>query len=154
MRPVVTGTVYCAHCGAEIGTETPTAERFGERFCSADHAERFVEAVRASRVTDAARRESSPGACHLPVGGQLPWKDRLKRSACRAAPLLVVVAIPLLWSGSSLAAAGGSALTLLAALACPLGMFFMMRAMMPQNRHAPGDGAKARDNAVQENPHA
>ena len=154
MRPPVTEAASCAQCGAGIPAETPIVERFGERFCSADHAEQFVDAVRASRVTDAARREASPGACHLPIGGQMPWKDRLKRSACWAAPLLVLVAIPLLWSGSSLAAAGGSALTLLAALACPLGMFFMMRAMMPQHRNGPSDGSKAPANGGKEDRHA
>lgn len=154
MRPPVTETVYCAQCGTGITAESPSVGRFGERFCSAEHAEHFVDAVRASRATAAARRETSQGACHLPIGGQPSWKDRLKRSACWGAPLLLLLAIPLMWSGSSLAAAGGSALTVLAALACPLGMYFMVRAMMPQHRGGPGDESKAPERSIKEDRHA
>jgi hypothetical protein len=39
-----------------------------------------------------------------------------------------------MWSGSSVAAAGGSLLSVVALLACPLGMFFMMRAMVGMNK--------------------
>lgn len=55
-------------------------------------------------------------------------KDRLKRAACWVTPLLLLLAIPLFASGGALAA-GGSVLSLLAVLACPLGMYFMMRTM-------------------------
>jgi hypothetical protein len=59
----------------------------------------------------------------------------VKRAACWGAPLLMLLAIPLVWSGGW-AAAGGSLLSVLALLACPLGMYFMMRAMtnMPRPR--------------------
>jgi hypothetical protein len=40
----------------------------------------------------------------------------------------------LIWSGGW-AATGGSLLSLLALLACPLGMYFMMRAMSTMQRH-------------------
>ena len=40
----------CAYCGHGILAEAPTYERFGERFCSAEHAEAFAEGVRAQRI--------------------------------------------------------------------------------------------------------
>jgi hypothetical protein len=52
----------------------------------------------------------------------------LKRAACWGAPVLLLLAMPLIWSGGW-AAAGGSLLSVLALLACPLGMYFMMRSM-------------------------
>lgn len=153
MRPPVTDTAYCAECGAAAAADT--IERFGERFCSADHAEQFVSAVRASRLAEAARRDAGTAACQLPMAGAASWKQRLKRSACWAAPLLILLAIPLLWSGSAVAVAGGSALSLLAALACPVAMFFMMRAMMaPQHRDARSDQAPTPDDAAKEDRHA
>jgi hypothetical protein len=50
--------------------------------------------------------------------------------------VLLLLAIPLLWSGGW-AAAGGSLLSVLAFLACPLGMYFMMRSMTSM-QHRPG----------------
>lgn len=154
MTPRATDAAYCAQCGAPLPVEAPVIERFGETFCSADHAGEFVEAVRASSVAHAAR-ESSPAACHLGSSAQGSWKARLKRSACWVAPLLVLVAIPLVWSGNALAATGGSVLSLLAVLACPLAMFFMMRAMMPVQHHdASGDQSTAPDKRAKEDRHA
>lgn len=154
MTARATDATYCAQCGAPIAGEAPVIERFGERFCSADHAGEFVEAVRASRVAHAAS-ESSPAACHLASSVQASWKDRLKRSACWAAPLLALVAIPLFGSGNALAATGGSVLSLLAVLACPLAMFFMMRAMMPPQHHdARGDQSTASDMRAKDDRHA
>jgi hypothetical protein len=155
MRPAATDTKYCGQCGAPIAVDTPTIERFGERFCAARHAEEFADAVRASRVAQAANGESSPAICHLGSSAQRSWKDRLKRSACWAAPLLVLVALPLFWSGNALAATGGSVLSLLAVLACPLAMFFMMRAMMPTQHHdARGDNATGNGAHAKEDRHA
>ena len=155
MKPLTTETAYCGQCGAPIAADAPDIERFGERFCSTEHAGTFVDAVRASRVTHAAR-ESAPAACGFTSGGDgSSWKNRLKRSACWVAPLLILVAIPLLWSGSALAATGGSILSVLALLACPLGMFFMMRAMMPgQQRDARGDHSTAPEARAKEERHA
>ncbi len=119
----------CAYCGHGILAEAPTYERFGERFCSAEHAEAFAEGVRAQRIAAVARRDDAEGAARAaPAAIARSWPDRLKRAACWGAPLLLLLAIPLLASGGALAA-GGSVLSLLAVLACPLGMYFMMRTM-------------------------
>ena len=77
----------------------------------------------------AARTESASIAGALPAAGQRSWKDYVKRGACWGAPLLVLLAVPLFWSGNTIAAAGGSVVSVLALVACPLGMYFMMRAM-------------------------
>lgn len=130
---------HCAYCGQRIDA-APTIERFGEWFCSDAHAEQFVEGVRAARIEVAARRDTTDACGSLPPAGQRTWKDYVKRNACWGAPLLLLLAIPLFWSGGALAAAGGSLLSLLAVLACPLGMYFMMRAMMPAHRDGPNAG--------------
>ena len=120
---------HCAYCGHGIPAEAAVNKRFAERFCSEEHAEAFTQGVRAQRIAAVARREDAQGtACAGPVASPQGWADRLKRAACWAAPLLLLLAIPLLASGGALAAAG-SVLGLLAVLACPLGMYFMMRAM-------------------------
>jgi hypothetical protein len=121
--------VDCAYCGHRIDGDAPLRERFGERFCSEAHAEQFAEGVRAARMEAASRPEASGTACSLPPAGQRTWTDYLKRGACWGAPLVLLLAIPLLWSGSAWGAASGSLLSLFAVLACPLGMYFMMRAM-------------------------
>ena len=57
------------------------------------------------------------------------WKRWLPAICC-GAPLLLLLAIPLLGSiFGSLAALGTGLLSLAAVLACPLGMYFMMRMM-------------------------
>lgn len=58
----------------------------------------------------------------------------LKLGACCAAPILALVFLaPLLGSGAGgLAAIAGNLLAIAAVLACPLGMYFMMRGMMKQ----------------------
>ena len=120
---------HCADCGHSLTAEAPVIERFGERFCSETHAEEFAAGVRAARMQMAARTEPGAAACALAPAGQRTWKDYVKRGACWAAPLLVVLAIPLFWSGNAVAATGGSILSAVGLLACPLGMYFMMRAM-------------------------
>ncbi len=120
----------CAYCGHGIPSEALPNTRFGEPCCSEEHAEAFAEGVRAERIARAARRGGSETAACAHSGASLQtWADRLKRAACWGAPLLLMLALPLFWSGGALAAAGGSVLSLLALLACPLGMYFMMRAM-------------------------
>ena len=134
---------HCAYCGRLIATEADPPERFGERFCSAAHAEEFVAGVRGARMAKAAQAEDRAAievgkACDLATSSQSNWRGSLKRGICWAAPLLALIAIPLVWTGGW-AATGGSLLTLLALLACPLGMYFMMRGMM--NMHQDGGSA-------------
>lgn len=127
---------HCGYCGHPIATEPPPPERFGEQFCSGAHADEFAAGVRAARIDAAAAREraAAPGpsgqgaACGQPTSADAGWRGFVKRAACWGAPLLMLLAIPLFWTGGW-AAAGGSLLSVLALLACPLGMFFMMRAM-------------------------
>jgi len=127
-KATVTGR-HCAHCGHAVTDDTPPIERFGEQFCSEAHAEEFVAGVRTARIQAAARAETSASGCASSPAGQRTWRNYLKQGACWGAPLLLLLAIPLFWSGSATAATGGSILSVLALLACPLGMFFMMRAM-------------------------
>jgi len=119
-----------------------TPERFGEPFCSEKHADEFVAEVRAARAEAAARGGTAEGAvggsspaatCGFSQAGQHGWTSYLKRAACWAAPLLLLLAVPLVWSGGW-AATGGSLLSVLALLACPVSMYFMMRGMMGMQR--------------------
>ncbi|MDO8474758.1 MAG: hypothetical protein Q7W02_00950 [Candidatus Rokubacteria bacterium] len=132
-RSIETAT-RCAYCGHPIHGDADAPERFGGRFCSDTHAEEFVAGVRAARMDSAARaqdravEETARGACALMAPGQRSRRNSLGRAVGWGAPLLALVAIPLFWSGG-LAATGGSLLTGLALLACPLGMYFMMRSM-------------------------
>lgn len=120
---------HCAYCGHTLSDDEPAIERFGEPFCSGAHAEAFAAGLRAARIHAAAGAAAGPAGCAMPPVGQRGWKDHVKRGACCGAPLLVLLAVPLFWTGNATAATGGSILSVLAALACPLGMFFMMRAM-------------------------
>ena len=58
-----------------------------------------------------------------------------KMAACCGGMLLLLPALGLVSAGG-IAAVAGSALSVAAALACPLGMYFMMRAMMKQEKRA------------------
>lgn len=143
---------HCAYCGHPIGDDVPAPERFGERFCSAAHAEQFVAGVRAARIDAAASAATSEapspanaaGACSLSSPAQGGWSVFLKRATCWGAPLLVLIAIPLVWSGGW-AVAGGSMLSVIGLLACPLGMYFMMRAIMPGRGRAQGEPPRESD---------
>jgi len=152
-RSIETAT-HCAYCGHPIPGDADAPERFGERFCSDAHAEEFVAGVRAARMDSAARaqdravEETARGTCALMAPGQRSWRNSLRRAVCWGAPLLALVAIPLLWSGGW-AATGGSLLTTLALLACPLGMYVMMRSMMSMRE----DGGSAAERP-KENRHA
>ncbi len=132
---------YCTYCGHPLA-EAGAPERFGERFCSAAHAEEFAAGVRTARMQATAHEATEPGsACALPPAGQRSWNDYVKRGLCWGAPLLALLAISLIWTGGW-AAAGGSVLTVVALLACPLGMYFMMRGMMGMQHQDSGAGAK------------
>jgi hypothetical protein len=145
--PSTETATYCGHCGREI-PDAGAPRRFGEPFCSDAHAEEFVARVRADRVEtargDRPGRSSASIACALPSAEQRTWKDYAKRGACWGAPLLLLIAIPLFWSGGW-AATGGSLLSVVAVLACPISMYFMMRGMMgmqprdPKGERAPED---------------
>ena len=147
-----TAPSHCGYCGRPITEAIAASQRFGEHFCSEKHADEFATGVRAARIDAAARRvdvDDRPAtACPVPPAGQQGWQSRLKRAACWGAPLLLLLAIPLFWAGGW-AAAGGSLLSVLALLACPLGMYFMMRSMsgMQQSRDAPAQqtGTDARN---------
>ena len=148
---------HCAYCGHTITDEATAPERFGERFCSETHAEEFVAGVRAARIEAMARADKTEvrGAtkggdpCALASPAQRGWSAHLKRSACWGAPVLLLVALPLIWSGGWVAA-GGSLLSVLALLACPVGMYFMMRGMMSMRHQDSGPettGSKENDRA-------
>jgi hypothetical protein len=136
---------HCGYCGHPIAEDAAVPQRFGESFCSDEHADEFATGVRAARIDAAARRigvnDRPATACAVPPAGQHGWRARLKRGACWGALVLLLLAMPLLWTGGW-AAAGGSLLSVLALLACPLGMYFMMRSMSGMQQ-APG--APARD---------
>ncbi len=59
----------------------------------------------------------------------------LKMAACCGGALLLLPALGLVSMGG-LAAVGGSLLSIVAVLACPVGMYFMMRGMMKAGGHA------------------
>lgn len=136
---------FCAFCGQGI-VEAGAPERFGEAFCSEAHADEFATGVRAARVQLAAAADVVPAATteapspSAATAKPAHWKMALKMAACCAAPLLV--GIVLAGGGAALFGAAAGALPLLAALACPLGMFFMMRAMMKGGQ---GDKRPPRD---------
>jgi len=99
------------------------------------HAEGFVNEVRAARIQAAALRTAEPAttetarpeqpAARAPK--QQGWKRYLKMGACCGLPLLALVFLA--GGGGALLGAAGALLPLLAVLACPLGMYFMMRSM-------------------------
>jgi hypothetical protein len=133
---------YCPVCGRDAAD--PPLFRFGEYFCSEAHVAEFAGEVRgrggataeaAQRVTPAAATPSAPKK-----GG--PW-SLLKMGACCGGGLLLLALIPLVaGTGGAFAAVGSSVLTLAALLACPLGMYFMMRGMrrMDHGGKEPGAG--------------
>src|SRR5919106_5567122 len=142
---------HCAYCGHRIAGEVSAPERFGEPFCSEGHAEEFAAGVRAARTKAAARREETHGpatnmACAMPAPGQRNWRDYLKRAACWGAPFLLLLAIPLIWSGGW-GATGGGPLGGPPARARPRGGGFMLRGMMGMqhgNDPRPPQAAKER----------
>jgi hypothetical protein len=128
---------YCARCGRPAGSGETVIQRFGEAFCSEAHAEEFVQAVRAARVQAAVTAETAVVGSAGPTAGAVPqrdWKAVLGKALCWGAPLLIV-ALVLAGGTGTLVGWAGAALPFLAALACPLGMYFMMRGMSKMGDH-------------------
>jgi hypothetical protein len=67
-----------------------------------------------------------------PIGGKGWLRGPLGMAICCGAPLLLVGAISLF--GLSIGAIASGLLSLAAVLACPLGMYFMMRMMMNKKK--------------------
>ena len=89
------------------------------------------EKVRAENPTEAAvKTEDGSAAC--PIQGKGWLKGTLGMAICCAAPLLLFAAIA--FFGLSLGALASGALSVVALLACPVGMFLMMRMMMKGNK--------------------
>lgn len=130
---------YCPVCGIEVSS--PADSRFGEAFCSLAHAEAFVEKVQAGRVQAAARAHQSADTEQQPhtlrVGAPKPrdWKHYIKMGACIAAPVLALVFVA--GGGGAVLGWAGAVLPVLAILACPLAMYFLMRSMTKMGH--PGD---------------
>ena len=88
------------------------------------------EKVRAENPTGVAvKTEDGSAAC--PMQGKGWLKGTPGMAICCGAPLLLVAAIA--FFGLSLGAIASGALSLAAVLACPVGMFLMMR-MMSKNK--------------------
>lgn len=135
-------TGYCSYCGADLDGVSGLTMRFGERFCSDGHADAFVQEARAARIESAAIADQTTDAA--PPGGKASsgWdlKRALKMGACCGLPLLALVFLA--GGGGALLGAGAAILPVLALLACPLGMFFMMRGMQG---HGKGDNHPVAD---------
>ena len=124
---------HCPICGVEVSSSIDT--RFGEAFCSETHAEEFVEKVREAKIQSAAAlavRSPESEARHLETSaaaapGQPTWKRYVKMGACVGAPLLALVFLA--GGGGAVLGAAGALVPILAFLACPLAMYFMMRSM-------------------------
>jgi hypothetical protein len=69
------------------------------------------------------------------------WKVLLGKVLCWSAPLVIVVVL-LVGGTRVLTGAPGAALPFLAALACPLGMYFMMRSMSKMGDHSDSKDAR------------
>lgn len=121
---------YCPICGRDAGD--PALFRFGEYFCSEAHVAEFAAEIRRHRAVGP---EAAPGAVSTAValrpslrGGI--WGLLKTGALCAGGALVLFALIPLVWSsGGALAGAGLSLLSIAALLACPLGMYFMMRGM-------------------------
>ena len=72
--------------------------------------------------------QTAEASAACPIQGKGWLKGALGMAVCCAAPLLLFAAIA--FFGLSLGAIASGALGLLAILACPVGMFLMMRMMM------------------------
>ncbi|MGH7796251.1 MAG: hypothetical protein ACREQ2_15375 [Candidatus Binatia bacterium] len=80
----------------------------------------------------AATVKAENGSAACPMQGKGWLKGALGMAICCAAPLLLFATIA--FFGLSLGAIASGALSLAAVLACPVGMFFMMRMMMKDKK--------------------
>lgn len=92
------------------------------------HEERKVLAENSNAV--AGRSEGGSATCSMQGKGWL--KGTLGMAICCAAPLLLVAGVA--FFGLSLGAIASGALSFVALLACPVGMFLMMRMMMKDKK--------------------
>ncbi len=100
--------------------------------------------VREARIQAAARHALGASTAEIapaetpadPAPKQRDWKRYLKLGTCWGAPLLAIVVLA--GGGSAVPGAAGALVPFLALLACPLGMYFMMRGMskMAQHEHS------------------
>lgn len=133
---------YCAICGEAVNVMGPALERLGELFCSESHAEEFVRKVREARVQLAAAQALQPttevSRAKAPADAarkHRDWKAHLGKGLCWGVPLLAFVF--LLGGGGAVLGAAGALLPILAFLACPLVMYFMMRSMSKMGQKEP-----------------
>jgi hypothetical protein len=130
---------YCPTCGIEVSS--PADTRFGEVFCSPGHAEAFVEKVQVARAQAAAHALEASGIAQPPqtlavsAPGRRDWKGHVKMGACIGAPVLALVF--LVGGGGAVLGWAGALVPVLAFLACPLAMYFLMRSMTKTGH--PGD---------------
>jgi hypothetical protein len=136
VEPTVKEESYCTYCGVDLDRVADAPKRFGEPFCSDAHADAFVQEARAARVESAASagQITDPATARGQASSVWNLKRTLKMAACCGAPVLALVFLA--GGGGALLGAGAAVLPLLAALACPLAMFFMMRGM---RGHGKGD---------------
>lgn len=134
---------HCPICGKDASD--PSLKRFGEYFCSEAHVVEFAKEVRQRGGKEQA--VVAEGGAVQPDGTEPTAAEKgglsrlLKLGACCAAPILaLVILLPLLQGGATgLAAIGGSLLYFAVLLACPLGMYFMMRSMRRMPQQEKGD---------------
>ncbi|MCL6641015.1 MAG: DUF2933 domain-containing protein [Candidatus Rokubacteria bacterium] len=123
---------YCGYCGQAIISPGPSLARFEARIRAA--------ADGTATATEAGNTAGQEAGASVATGsGPGGWKWYLKMAACCGAPLLALIVLA--GGGGALLGAAGAVLPLLAFLACPLAMLFMMRGMM-KSGHRGGDGRK------------
>jgi len=142
VEPTVKEESYCTYCGVDLDRAADAPKRFGEPFCSDAHAEAFVQEARAARIESAASvdQTTDAGPARGPASSGWNFKRALRMGACCGLPLLALVFLA--GGGGALLGAGAAVLPLLAVLACPLGMFFMMRAMQGHRKGDSHPGAE------------
>ena len=142
------GELYCPICGRDGDT---SLKRFGHLFCSEAHVAQFASQRRAN----AELSETSPTPVEAKGQGEagnamacgIGTKGGLRKMGwCLAGGVGLLIAIPLIATGG-LAATAGSLLSVVAFLACPIGMYFMMRGMMKTNQPGPKDGSDGKGDA-------
>lgn len=88
--------------------------------------------VQTAELPASQKVEAAQGSEACSIGKKGWLKGPLGMAICCGAPLLLVAAIS--FFGLSLGAIASGALSLAAVLACPLGMYFMIRMMMKDKR--------------------